>query len=158
MPDNAGLEAVTTSYNYDAALNEYGEYTSKYYVFKKMIADYNPVQTQTPEQPEYVAPISYEAVKLQKVLPFSTLLESNAPAKFASENVMAMEMLDYNNGAGQSNGYIVYRKENIDLEPNSVLTIEGKKMLYLRITVSTVIFRKCLRSCDGSRQRATSSS
>lgn len=43
---------------------------------------------------------------------------------------MAMEKLDINNNSGQSNGYIVYRKENVDLKKNSVLTIEGIYTVY----------------------------
>lgn len=36
-----------------------------------------------------------------------------------------MELLDINNKSGQSYGYIVYRKENVDLEAQTTLKIEG---------------------------------
>lgn len=38
---------------------------------------------------------------------------------------IAMELLDINNKAGQSYGYIVYRKEHINLPEGALLTIEG---------------------------------
>lgn len=36
-----------------------------------------------------------------------------------------MEKLDINNNSGQSYGYIVYRKENVDIQAGSTLKIEG---------------------------------
>lgn len=128
--DTAAFEPITTSYDYDSSLGENGKYTSKYYVFKEMITAANPVKTEIPEEPEYIAPIAYPSVQIEKTIPFAKLLERNAPAKIPSQNVVAMEKIDYINGTGQSNGYIVYRKENIELAPNSLLTIEGKHIIH----------------------------
>lgn len=123
--DNSGFEAITTSYDYDAPLNENGDYTDKYYIFKELVTAANPVETLLPDQPVHVAPVAYEAIRIQYVIPIKTLLNDNAPVIVFSENVIAMEKLDINDGSGQSNGYIVYRKENVDLRAQSVLTIEG---------------------------------
>lgn len=43
-----------------------------------------------------------------------------------SKQPLFMEMLSINKGSGQSYGYIVYRKNSITLQPNSVLKINGK--------------------------------
>lgn len=123
--DNSGFEAITTSYDYDAPLNENGDYTDKYYIFKELVTAANPVKTSLPDQPVHVAPVAYEAIRIEKVIPIKTLLNDNAPIVLSSENVIAMEKIDINDGSGQSNGYIVYRKENVDLRSQSVLTIEG---------------------------------
>lgn len=83
------------------------------------------MKTIVPDEPEYVAPIAYDSIKIEKVLPFQSLIELNSPEVVLSQNLLPMEKLDINNNSGQSNGYIVYRKENVDLSDKSILTIEG---------------------------------
>lgn len=83
------------------------------------------MKTIVPDEPEYVAPIAYNSIKIEKVLPFQSLIELNSPEVVLSQNLLPMEKLDINNNSGQSNGYIVYRKENVDLSDKSILTIEG---------------------------------
>lgn len=123
--DNSGFEAITTSYDYDSPLSENGNYRTKYYIFKELVTAANPVKTIVPDEPEYVAPIAYDSIEIEKVLPFQSLIELNSPEVILSQNLLPMEKLDINNNSGQSNGYIVYRKENVDLSDKSILTIEG---------------------------------
>ncbi|XP_050301392.1 beta-galactosidase-1-like protein 2 [Anthonomus grandis grandis] len=121
-----GYSAVTTSYDYDAPISESGAYRSKYDMVKELVAAYNPVKTFTPDPPVYEPPTAYESIKIEETISFWELLQSNSTGKtFSSEQLIPMELLNMNNGAGQSNGYIVYRAEGIDLEENSVLMIEG---------------------------------
>ncbi|CAG9766096.1 unnamed protein product [Ceutorhynchus assimilis] len=130
------FEAITTSYDYDSPLSENGQYTSKYHIFKELVDAANPVKTFIPDVPEATVPVAYDSVKLDRVIPFKTLLENNAPIIIESDQLLPMEKLDINNNSGQSNGYIVYRKENVDLEANSVLTIEGKVCDHVLVLVN----------------------
>ncbi|XP_060517546.1 beta-galactosidase-1-like protein 2 [Cylas formicarius] len=123
--DNAGYKAITTSYDYDAPLSENGDYRTKYTIIKDMIVPANPVQTYLPDQPEVIPPVAYNNIQIIRQLPLDSIIEYNSPYTMESENVIAMEKLDINHNSGQSNGYIVYRKENLDLSANAVLKIAG---------------------------------
>lgn len=123
--DNSGFKAITTSYDYDSPLDEQGAYRNKYTIVKELVTAANPVKTILPDQPEHVAPIAYNSTLIHDFLPFSKVIEYNSPEVIESNYVIAMELLGINNGSGQSNGYIVYRKEHINLSATSVLTIEG---------------------------------
>lgn len=123
--DNSGYDPITTSYDYDAPISENGAYTNKYYIVKELVASANPVKTLVPDPPEYVAPLAYPKTMIEKMLSFNSLIEENSPVVIESHGLLPMELLDINDGSGQSDGYIVYRKENVDLAENSVLIIEG---------------------------------
>ncbi|KAJ8920373.1 hypothetical protein NQ315_005238 [Exocentrus adspersus] len=123
--DNSGFEPIITSYDYDSPLNEGGDYTDKYFSVKKLLEKYNPVKTYVPDPPDLIPKIAYPAVSIQKHLPIAETLDKNAPYTINSETVIPMEKLDINDGSGQSVGYIVYRKENIDLKANTILKIKG---------------------------------
>ncbi|KAJ8920358.1 hypothetical protein NQ315_005222 [Exocentrus adspersus] len=121
-----GIESITTSYDFDAPLNEAGDYTDKYFDIKELVAKYNPVKTSTPEVPELIPKVAYPTISIEKEITFSDLIKNNAPHVIESENVIAMEKLDINSNSGQASGYIVYRKENVDLAPKTMLKIGGK--------------------------------
>jgi beta-galactosidase len=88
----------TTSYDYDAALDESGRPTPKYYAFRDVIArhraGYSP-----PPVPESPGPIEIAAFALDEVAPLSTALGAGIELK----RPKSMERLD------QSYGYILYR-------------------------------------------------
>ena len=90
-------EPDVTSYDYDAALDESGRPTPKYFAFRKVIAKDTGVTP--PPVPKVAPPISVPAVALNG--PAS--LWSNLPAPVHSEQVLSMEDL------GQAYGYILYR-------------------------------------------------
>lgn len=129
LMDNSGYTAITTSYDYDAPISESGGYRNKYFIVKELVAADNPVKTLIPESPEYIEPLAYERLPIEQFLPLRTLLKENSPISIQSEQLVSMEMLDINDGSGQNNGYIVYQKNNVDLEENSVLTIEGGELV-----------------------------
>ncbi|MGX5696750.1 glycoside hydrolase family 35 protein [Agromyces soli] len=60
--DKGRYAAITTSYDYDAPLDEAGHPTEKYFAFREVIAKYAPVPDEVPEParpaPERVAPLS----------------------------------------------------------------------------------------------------
>lgn len=90
-------EPDVTSYDYDAALDESGRPTPKYFALRKVIAKDTGV---TPPPVPAVAPaISVPAVALQE----SASIWKNLPAPLRSEQVLSME------DVGQSYGYILYR-------------------------------------------------
>lgn len=122
--DNTGFKPITTSYDYNAPLTEAGDYTDKYYLIKELIEQYNPIKTLTPEPPELVNRTAYPSVAVEGILAYEDFI-ARAPALLLSDSILPMEQLFINNASGQSYGYIVYRKEKIDIPANSILTING---------------------------------
>ncbi|RDY29388.1 beta-galactosidase [Romboutsia weinsteinii] len=95
-----GIDPQTTTYDYDALLNEYGEFTEKYYKFKDVISNF----TEIPEVKftTDIKKINYGEFKLtNKVSLFSTLDTLAKP--IYNENTLNMEAID------QGYGYILYR-------------------------------------------------
>jgi beta-galactosidase len=90
----------TTSYDYDAALDESGRPTNKYYGFREAIAAANPA-VQLPDVPAVAALISVGPIELRE----SASLWDNLGTPIASESPKTMEML------GQSYGFILYRTQ-----------------------------------------------
>ncbi|KAJ8961817.1 hypothetical protein NQ318_021432 [Aromia moschata] len=141
--DNSGLKSVTTSYNFDSPLTEAGDYTQK-----ELLQQYNPVKTYRPDVPELVPRVVYPSIKIQNQLLFNDVLEYYSPYSIESENVISMELLDINNKSGQAHGYIVYRKENVELRANTVLMIEGHICDTAMVLVDGVLVSPSLKSTD----------
>ena len=95
---NDGYQPQTTSYDYDAALDESGRPTKKYFAFREVIAAHNPA-VKLPDVPQ--------ARPLIGIVPFElnqrASLWDNLGNAFPREAPETMEML------GQSYGYILYR-------------------------------------------------
>ncbi|HEX6975428.1 MAG TPA: beta-galactosidase family protein [Vicinamibacterales bacterium] len=87
----------TSSYDYDAALNESGRLTPKYFAFREVIARHTPGPL--PPIPPSDAPIAIPAFDVQATLPLWEAL----PAPVRVERPRPMESF------GQSYGYILYR-------------------------------------------------
>lgn len=97
-PDEISPQA--TNYDYDALLNEHGDFTEKYYKFKDIISNYTNIPKV--ELSNDIKKISYGNIKLKnKVSLFSTLNTISSP--IYSEDTLNMEAL------GQNYGYILYR-------------------------------------------------
>jgi beta-galactosidase len=95
--DGGVYEPDVTSYDYDAALDESGRPTAKYYAFRNVIAKATGV---TPSLvPEVAPPINVPSVTMVQ----SASLWKNLPSAIHSEQVLSME--DVN----QAYGYILYR-------------------------------------------------
>ncbi|HTS12787.1 MAG TPA: glycoside hydrolase family 35 protein [Candidatus Limnocylindrales bacterium] len=88
----------TTSYDYDAPLDESGRPTKKYFAFREIIAWHRPGVT-LPPVPSTPAPIAIAPVALSEASP----LWDNLAAPLMTETPKPMETL------GQSYGYILYR-------------------------------------------------
>jgi beta-galactosidase len=88
----------TSSYDYDAALDESGRPTPKYYAFRDVIARHR-ASDSLPPVPVSPPPIELPAFTLDQVAPLSTMLRDGVEM----ERPRSMEEL------GQSYGYILYR-------------------------------------------------
>jgi beta-galactosidase len=92
-----GYQPETTSYDYDAALDESGRPTAKYYEFRKVIAEHNPAIT-LPDIPSSSATITIPPFALSE----SSSMWQNLDTAVETTSPVSMEMI------GQSYGYIVY--------------------------------------------------
>jgi beta-galactosidase len=105
-------EPDTTSYDYDAPLDEKGEPRAKFYAFKKVIADVT--KTQPPSLP---TPQARSVFRMEpRVLTAS--LWRNLPVPTRSKTLLMFEDLD------QAYGYMLYRTR-IDAGAGGPLMLEG---------------------------------
>jgi beta-galactosidase len=88
----------TTSYDYDAALDESGRPTPKYFAFRDVIARHRSASS-IPAVPEIAPPVELPAFTLSEVAPLSSVLGKGIQTR----RPKSMEEL------GQSYGYILYR-------------------------------------------------
>ncbi|MEP6764897.1 MAG: beta-galactosidase family protein [Gemmatimonadaceae bacterium] len=95
--DGKTYHPQTTSYDYDAALDESGRPTLKYTAFRDVIARYS--KTPLPDVPKTAPPITVPEFPMLDYAP----LFDNLPTPIHSERVRGMESL------GQSYGYMLYR-------------------------------------------------
>ncbi|CAH1987936.1 unnamed protein product [Acanthoscelides obtectus] len=135
--DRYYFRAVTTSYDYLSPLNEAGNYTDKYWAVKELLQKYNKIKTLLPEPPVPQETESYPAIGIEQQLSLGELL-SSLP-NVTSKAVLPMEKLDVNNHNGQSYGYIVYRKTNVDIPANGTLLIEGRVFDTVMVLVNGVL-------------------
>ncbi|XP_060526562.1 beta-galactosidase-1-like protein 2 [Cylas formicarius] len=143
--DNSGLQPDTSSYDYDSPISESGEITDKWTATKELIEKYNPVKTALPELPETRERAVYDDIKIEQQILLSEII-NEFPNKIESEKVVPMELLDINDGSGQSYGYIVYRKTNIDLKAGATLTIKGYVRDHVLILVDGELISPVLSS------------
>lgn len=132
--DNSGLQPTTTSYDYDSPISECGNLTEKYYLIRDIIQNHTTVNTKVPKVPDVKLPVKYSELELQGGMSFHHLIEQ-AKQKIESRDLIPMEKLPINNDAGQSYGYIVYRKTGLSIAENSTLRIMG----YVRDTVMVLL-------------------
>ncbi|KAL1506621.1 hypothetical protein ABEB36_005948 [Hypothenemus hampei] len=123
LTDNSGFQPDTTSYDYDAPLTEAGDYTKKYNLIKDILSVEASPQTRLPEMPELVPRKAYPNISITQHIPLKILID-NSKSYFYNKT-MPMELIDINNGTGQSFGYIVYRKENLNLSAGAKITFTG---------------------------------
>ncbi|VEN61727.1 unnamed protein product [Callosobruchus maculatus] len=128
-----------SGYDYDAPLTENGDYGKKYDVVKELLEKYNPIKTKVPEMPSEIKRVAYPEVKIKHSIGYEHIL-SQLPHKIESEKLISMENLPINNGSGQSYGYIVYRKKNVEVTAKSILKISG----YIHDTVQVYVNGKLL--------------
>ncbi|KAG7155525.1 Beta-galactosidase-1-like protein 2-like [Homarus americanus] len=113
-----------TSYDYDCLLSENGDYTKKYYAAKELIHQIcTDMDLTCPVPPQQTPSALYPDLQLTRKMTLDCILQQVAAIQ--SENVLAMEDLPYNEGNGQSFGYIVYRTTVIVPEGGATLTLKG---------------------------------
>ncbi|OXA63022.1 Beta-galactosidase-1-like protein 2 [Folsomia candida] len=100
-----------TSYDYDGPLSEAGDYTPKYYRIMEAFARYQIPVLKRPPLPLQSRKFAYPTLPVQTYLLYSDILEK-APAsnKFQIQDRISMENFPINEGSGQSQGYVLYRK------------------------------------------------
>lgn len=137
----SSLAPDTTSYDYNAPLNEYGDYTAKYFIIQYLLRKYNPIQTKIPVVPVTADVGVYSEVEIKEYLPYESII-SQLPYKINSELLLSMENLPINNGAGQSFGYIIYRKKNLTIRKNSLIQIEGYVYDHVNVYINNILMSK----------------
>ncbi|XP_067000627.2 beta-galactosidase-1-like protein 2 isoform X2 [Anabrus simplex] len=115
-----------TSYDYDAPLSESGDYAPKYNATKELVTRYNPVVTKLPQPPAESRKVAYANTPFSGQLSLDDLVSKvDLNDIVQSEQVMPMELLPINNGAGQSFGFILYRKNAVTVTEASTLQVKG---------------------------------
>lgn len=141
--NNKGYQPDTTSYDYDAPLTEAGDYTEKYITVKELIKKYSKVHLKTPQAPSITLKVAYPTINITEQLKLKEIID-RIPEKFELTTPIPMEHLPMNNGAGQSYGYIIYKKDNLYIPANSVLTIEGHVCDSVMVLVNGILVSKPL--------------
>ena len=99
-----------TSYDYDALIAENGDLTLKYHRAKKIISQYYPNYVPNSiDIPTINLRKAYKEISVSELVVLWDVLQLLSNEK--SELPISMEMLNINNGAGQSYGYILYSAE-----------------------------------------------
>ena len=109
--DYSGFEPVITSYDYGAPINEHGEATPEYHIFRKLIAAH--VAHPIPEPPPLPPTIHFADVV---AMPFASIWDNLPPGQHVTKP-NPNEML-----FAQDHGMVVYSKT---LQTGGMLHIEG---------------------------------
>ena len=145
--NNRGYQPDTTSYDYDAPLTEAGDYTEKYIMVRQLLNQYNKVNTNIPQAPSITKKIIYPTINITQQLKLKEITD-RIPHKFLSKTPTSMEYLPINNGAGQSYGYIIYKKDNLDIPANSFLMIAGHVCDTVMVLINGILISKPLSNAD----------
>ncbi|WP_255563674.1 glycoside hydrolase family 35 protein [Mucilaginibacter rivuli] len=97
--DTSPYEPQTSSYDYDAPLDEAGNATAKFMAFRNVIAKHLPPGTNLPEVPAAKPSMAIESIKLTG----SGALTENLPVARKSEHPLTFEDMN------QDYGYVLYR-------------------------------------------------
>ncbi|XP_049939913.1 beta-galactosidase-1-like protein 2 [Schistocerca serialis cubense] len=115
-----------SSYDYDAPLSEAGDYTDKYTAVQELLEQYAPQKFLKAEAPKESDKLAYADVPLVGQLSLDELAaQVDSGDRVDATDVMPMELLDINNGNGQSYGFVLYRKSGVTIGERSVLQIIG---------------------------------
>lgn len=123
---------TTTSYDYDAPINEYGRATPKYLEVRKLLEQYLPEGEELPKIPDSIPTVAIPSFNLTECAP----LFNNLPEPIYSEDIKSMEYFD------QGWGSILYRtklksshspQKLVITDPNdwTQVYINGKKIATL---------------------------
>lgn len=123
MDEHKPYSPQTSSYDYDAPLDEAGHPTEKYYLFRKVIQNHLPAGRSLPPIPAEIPPIALPDIKFTGYAG----LKNNLPQAVKSGRPLTFEELD------QGYGYVLYRTY-LPGSKKGVLKIDGLRdyaMVYL---------------------------
>ncbi|KAJ8985597.1 hypothetical protein NQ317_015088 [Molorchus minor] len=142
--DNEGYQPDISSYDYDAPLSEAGDYTDKYRKVQEIIEKHNTIKVRHPALPELIKRVAYPQIEISAEIPLKGLIEQCET--FYNEKLIPMELLPMNNKSGQSYGYLVYRKMNLNIPKNSKLKLEGRVCDTVLVLINGELKSKILNS------------
>ena len=147
--DKGTYQPVTTSYDYDAPLDEAGNPTAKYWAFRDVLARYAAVAD---ERPRAAAPLPARTARFSQALPLWDVLERLGSWDDREEPVTADDL-------GQCQGLTVYQT-TVDLAAPSVLEVgevRDRAQVFLNRQAMGVLARdhhdRSLPLPDGARGR-----
>lgn len=146
--------AIVSSYDYLSPISESGDYTDRYWAVKKLLEQYNPIETRLPKAPVQPEKIAYSSINIDGQIYLYNLLEKLTPVN--STNVISMEKLPINGNSGQSYGYVVYRKSGLHLPQHSTLEIEGRVCDTFMVLVNNVLITPWVENAHDLTNAATS--
>ncbi len=112
--DDTPFEPQTSSYDYDAPLDEAGNATEKFWAFRNVIQKYLPQNITLPNVPPKKETIKLDNIKFNQNLP----LFNSLPQPILSKEPLTFEQLN------QPYGYVLYRT-TLPAHGNSTITING---------------------------------
>jgi beta-galactosidase len=141
--EQGGYGPITTSYDYDAPIDERGATTAKYWAFREVLGRY----TELPPAPEPEAPPTVPAgtIPLPERLPLGDALEVLTARKTTGPHPATFEAL------GQRSGFALYRTRLVGPCPASAVRIPGladRAQVYLDGTEVAVLERGALDGVD----------
>lgn len=102
---------VTTSYDYNAPINEGHQYTEKYFLirefYNKLVSLGRLPKLHLPQIPKAPTLFAYGKISMSQYCLFEDILQ--AATKFTLSKAVSMEMLELGNGFGQRYGFVNYR-------------------------------------------------
>lgn len=110
---------------------------------QEILKKYNQLKVKQPTLPEPMKKVAYPNIQIVEEISCQNLL--NQINFIESKSLLPMEMLPINNNNGQSYGYIVYRKININISKNSILSIEGRVCDTVMVMVNGKLMSPILR-------------
>jgi beta-galactosidase len=147
--DKGTYQPITTSYDYNAPLDEAGNPTAKYWAFRDVLARYSPVGD---ERPSAAAPSPEFTARFSQALPLWDLLELLGERSSGDELISADEI-------GQYQGFTLYQS-TVDITGPGVLTVgevRDRAQVFLNRQAIGVLARdhhdRSLPLPDGARGR-----
>ncbi len=125
--------ADTTSYDYDAPMDETGRITKKFYTFRNTIKKYLPADYELPEPPEQISRIELPEFTLEETAAFEQLFRK----PFESEHAPHMEALDLNQGMALYKTSVdvpkagTFALEFSELKDRAIIIVNGKRVAIL---------------------------
>lgn len=110
---------------------------------KNLLKQYDPIKLRVPPAPSVTLRRTYPSINVTEQL-YLVDITKQISTKYLSYNVIPMELLPINNNSGQSYGYVIYRKENMNIPANSILKIAGRVCDTVMVLINGILISKPL--------------